>query len=136
MSDKNLQKCRGILLGEGGKGEKANGIQDDQMSCNKIESILPILIDQTYALNHPMELVQWIHPCLKNILQYWTKGQSTVTNKWSSSCLGLATALGKLLPIERSSRDDYSKYFKLLGFVLAKVTAMGSVNSPHYLALT
>jgi hypothetical protein len=136
MSDKNLQRCKAILVGEG-RGEKGvNGIQDDQMSCNTIESILPILLNQTFGVNSHMELARMIHPCLRNILQFWTKGQSAVTNKWSPSCLGLATALGKHLSIEKCSVDDFSKYYKLIGFVLAKVTAMGTVSHPLRHALT
>ena len=143
MSDSaNLQKCKVILAGGGG-GEKGSGtgdgIQDDQLSCNRIESILPILFNQTHSfpIHHSRELVQGIHPCLKTILQYWTKGQATVTNKWSSSCLGLATALGKLLiSLDQGSREDYSKYYKLLGFVLAKVTTMGTVSDVHHCTLT
>lgn len=149
MSDSaNLQKCKVILAGGGAGaggslGERGStpgdGIQDDQLSCNRIESILSILLSQTHSfpIHHSRELVQWIHPCLKTILQYWTKGQAAVTNKWSSSCLGLATALGKLLiSLDQCSREDYSKYYKLLGFVLAKVTAMGTVSHVHHCTLT
>jgi hypothetical protein len=115
-----LKRCQLILSGQG--GGTGGAIADEQISCNKIESILPILMNQQPNSEYP----QLIQPCLRTILQYWTKGSQSLQNKWSTSCIGLATALASLLPSQPSG--DYSKYFKLLGFVLAKASLMGTVS--------
>jgi hypothetical protein len=119
MAGETLKKCKIILSGLGSSGE---GITDDQISCNKVESLFPILFHQQPNSEYP----PLIHPCLRTILQYWTKGPQTLHNKWSNSCISLATALALLLPPQ--SLGDCSKYFKLLGFVLAKASLMGTVR--------
>lgn len=120
MNDKLYQKCKTIL------SEGTTGLTDDQATCNKIEALLPLLSNIDFQISQ--EYLPIIQPGLRIILQYWTKGPPSQSNKWSKSCLGLATILALLLPIDKINNGaDYSKYAKLLGFVLAKVTAMGPV---------
>lgn len=111
------QKCNKIL---------SNEVKDDQISCNNIELILPYLLNQS---NHFILLIQ---PILKNILQYWIKGQLNINNKWSNSCISLATSLSYLLiqydNENKDNNEDYTKYYKLIGFVLGKALNMGTVR--------
>lgn len=121
MNDKLYQKCKIILKIN---NDTNDGIVDDQGSCNKIESLVPLLLKNIPS--NCQEYLPIIQPTLRIILQFWTKGTQSVNDKWSKSCLGLATSLALYLPIDKSNSDS-SKYAKLLGFVLAKVTSMGTV---------
>lgn len=109
-------------------------IADSSRCCAALDSAcddLVLFVKKKNAGQEDSEFIDCIQTCLRKILQYWAKGQQSSDNKWNKCALVMCGSMISLMA--RGQEREYTKCYKLMGFVLAKSANMGEV--PHQILL-
>jgi hypothetical protein len=107
-------------------------ITDTQRCCDSLETASADLKASTLKKSYEADpslpqYIESVQNCLRKVLQFWAKGQQNEKNKWNLCALCLSVSMVNLITCDHGS--DFSKCYKLMGFMLAKSSCMGEVTT-------